>query len=312
MNTCVYVIYINTYVYLTQTSLQTPPTSPTKPPHPSTLTPPLNNSLKPYLTQTSLLTPPTSPTNPPHSAVASRLFVSKELRQYFSKITKFLQSHLYTPFSTVSPNFSKVSSTGPWQKSVLISEKSALQAFSKRQLADFAEILRVGLTFERFRSTGMLYRNLGASWLLKISCTLQLTIQLHFGNFYRTAVVGSRWRVEILNRKAANFDSRISMLEFLFSISILESLSEKSFSKQSVSDRIFCVNSLHTGWRRPIECLIFIGHFSQKSPIISDSFPKNNLQLKASNGSSPPCSWLSRILASPQLQEQISRVSSLF
>jgi len=51
-------------------------------------------------------------------------------------------------------------------------------------------------------------------------------------------------------------------------------------------------------------CLIIVGHFPQKSPIISDSFAKNDLQLKASHESSPPCTYI--------LQRTVSKVAGLF
>jgi len=46
-----------------------------------------------------------------------------------------------------------------------------------------------------------------------------------------------------------------------------------------------------TEWRKLTGCLIFMGHFLQKSPILSDSFAGKDLQLKTSYGSSPPCMW---------------------
>ena len=63
----------------------------------------------------------------------------------------------------------------------------------------------------------------------------------------------------------------------------------------SLHSKMFCVDVFAfviTGWQRPLGCLISIGHSPQKNSVISGSFAEINLQLKASYGSSPPCTKL--------------------
>jgi len=67
-----------------------------------------------------------------------------------------------------------------------------------------------------------------------------------------------------------------------------------SVSQCVTTHKVSCAVS-RTGWQRPIGCLICIDHFPQKSPTISGSVAKSDLQLKASYESSPPCKVSCRV-----------------
>jgi len=74
---------------------------------------------------------------------------------------------------------------------------------------------------------------------------------------------------------------------------------------------VYCVRSLlllpATGWPRSIVFLICIGHFTQKSPMMSGSFAERDLQLKASYTFWPPCSKSERMQCKKQKRVECKR-----
>ena len=60
------------------------------------------------------------------------------------------------------------------------------------------------------------------------------------------------------------------------------------FSISCVCMCLIVYGTLRTEWQRPIGCIISIGHFPQKSLIISGFLAENDMQLKASYVPLPP------------------------
>jgi len=82
-------------------------------------------------------------------------------------------------------------------------------------------------------------------------------------------------------------------------------------SAQEECNNFFNRANVHTGWQRCVRCLVFIDHFPPKSPIISGSFAKRDLQFKASYASSPPCTRASSCSGATTWKMSQCRLSTL-
>jgi len=72
--------------------------------------------------------------------------------------------------------------------------------------------------------------------------------------------------------------------------------------------------TISTGWPRCVERLNLLGHFPQKSPVISGSFAGQDLRLTASYASLPPCRlpiWLGLFSKSAPIFRQKSPIYSI-
>ena len=90
----------------------------------------------------------------------------------------------------------------------------------------------------------------------------------------------------------------VSRIDTIIGLFCKRALEKSQYSAKETYNFIDPTNRSHpihwslagsTGWQGDVWCLICIGHFAQKSPIISDSFAERDLQLEASYVFSPPC-----------------------
>jgi len=108
-------------------------------------------------------------------------------------------------------------------------------------------------------------------------------------NSVRKLIQSESWFSQKANSAFSYWISILKMTSGMGTIpNILQSLTMSNMVDFRTIQRNGWQNAL-TGWRRLIGSRIFIGHFPQKWPIFSGSFVENDLKLRGSYESSPPC-----------------------